>query len=99
MLVCQMLVDKPFMAVYGQVTKSWEDFTYVVNKLSDENGLLIFDPPVKWVTLKDQFENKCMPFVKSFQAKQPFLSGCDDQPPPPRSNKASRVSTERRATQ
>ena len=83
LVVRQLLVDKPFLAGYGQVSKCWDEFASVLNKCVDEKeGALIFDPPVKSHMIKDRFDKKYMPFVKAQQAAQPFRSGCDDQPPP-----------------
>jgi hypothetical protein len=81
-LVRQLLVDKPFLAGYGQVIKCWDDFTSSLNKTVDDSGQLIFDPPVKTLMIKHRFEKIFMPFVNKFQNGEPYRSGCDDQPPP-----------------
>jgi hypothetical protein len=72
--------EKPFMAPFGQVTKSWSDLTELVNKERNADGLRIFDPPVKIARLQRRFE-EYMEFVKGSISGQPFRSGDDSEAP------------------
>ena len=81
MLIRHLIVGKPFKADFGKVLNAWQDVADVVNKEIDDNGQVLFYPPLTGKGVRERYE-KLVSVAKEMRNAVPFRSGCDDEEPP-----------------
>ena len=77
-----LVVSKPFAVGKGHgITEAWTAAVEEINAQPDDDGTLLFNPPVSVKTVRDRFDG-AMKIVATLDNNVPFRSGLDDEDAP-----------------